>query len=154
MIIFFFLLSFLVFINLCTSLVEDDDFLLKNTTIDEYSSNFLTSIPLLICQFGSNCKTSTDCMPGNKCNIISNYYSQCIPDVSSYLTANCIENYNVECSDTTKCCDPGAYCNHDKFRQCQQPVKNTGLCVDFIAPVSAPVSAPAPVPVLPAFVAL
>ena len=83
----------------------------------------------LICQYSGYCRTSADCVPGNKCNVQSAYYSQCIPDSSSYLTANCIANYANQCSDSTQCCDPGAYCNDANFRQCQQPPQNSAMCL-------------------------
>lgn len=35
-----------------------------------------------ICQFGGYCRTDSDCVPGNLCNVQSEYYSQCLPDNS------------------------------------------------------------------------
>ena len=83
----------------------------------------------MICQYSGYCRTSADCVPGNKCNIQSAYYSQCIPDSATYLTANCIANFANQCSDSTQCCDPGAYCNNANFRQCQQPPQNSAMCL-------------------------
>ena len=76
----------------------------------------------LICQYGGYCSTDSDCVAGNKCNVQNSYYSQCVPDTSKYATVNCLSNYGPQCSDTTVCCDPGATCNQNKFRQCTQPV--------------------------------
>ena len=39
---------------------------------------------LKICQYGGFCKTTADCVPGNRCNVQSQYYSQCIPDPTTY----------------------------------------------------------------------
>ena len=103
----------------------------------------------LICQHSGYCRTSADCVPGNKCNVQSAYYSQCIPDSASYLTANCILNYANQCSDSTQCCDPGAYCNNAKFRQCQQPPQKSAWCASptgFVSPSSNPVQKPSSEP--------
>ena len=56
----------------------------------------------------------------NKCMIQSEYYSQCIPDTSSYsdVSTGCVAQYG-RCSLTTKCCDPGAICTG--YNQCVQP---------------------------------
>ena len=103
----------------------------------------------LICQYSGYCRTSADCVPGNKCNVQSAYYSQCIPDSASYLTANCIANHANRCSDSTQCCDPGAYCNNANFRQCQQPPQNSAMCLtlysypaDSTSPTKSPSGAP------------
>ena len=68
----------------------------------------------------------TDCVIGNKCIIQSFYYSQCIPDTSSYLdiSTGCVPQYGP-CSPTKACCDPGAICA--SYNQCVQP--QTSACV-------------------------
>lgn len=38
----------------------------------------LTPSPLPICQFGGFCRSDWNCYAGNKCNVQSAYYSQCI----------------------------------------------------------------------------
>lgn len=60
-----------------------------------------------ICQYGGFCRSDSDCVLGNKCMIQSEYYSQCIPDTSSYsdVSTGCVAQYG-RCSSTTKCCDP------------------------------------------------
>ena len=73
-----------------------------------------------ICQYGGFCRSDSDCVLGNKCMIQSEYYSQCIPDTSSYsdVSTGCVAQYG-RCSSTTKCCDPGAICTG--YNQCVQP---------------------------------
>ena len=65
-------------------------------------------------------------MLGNKCIIQSIYYSQCIPDTSTYsdVSTGCVAQYGP-CSSTTTCCDPGAICA--SYNQCVQP--QTPSCV-------------------------
>ena len=77
---------------------------------------------LPICQFGGYCAVDSDCIIGNKCYIQNQYYSQCIPDPSTYKTTNnCKSNWGDQCSSTAECCDPGSICNNNSWRQCQQP---------------------------------
>ena len=120
--------------------------------------------PLPICQYAGYCRTDSDCVPGNKCRQDQMpYYSQCVPNPASYQKDECIPNYygnNTPCTDKTKCCDPGAYCNSNSFRQCQQPALGSVLCLNpktFPAcpspttiptdtPTDAPTKAPAAVP--------
>ena len=117
-------------------------------TITVASKSPVTVASPLICQYSGYCRSDSDCIPGNKCNIQNSYYSQCIPDTSKYLTANCLANYGQQCSNTTTCCDPGATCNHNKFRQCAQPVYPTcstptsfsGSGSTTVAPTISPVS--------------
>eukprot|EP01035_Chromulina_nebulosa_P069425 gene69425-biopygen31969 len=101
----------------------------------------------LICQFGSYCRTSADCVAGNLCAISSVYYSQCVANSSSYQTGNCVTNFGSQCSDSSQCCDPGAYCNtmNPSYRQCQQPAQHSGLCLNptgFAAATSTPTTSP------------
>mmetsp|Transcript_25747 Transcript_25747/g.36911 ORF Transcript_25747/g.36911 Transcript_25747/m.36911 type:complete len:196 (-) Transcript_25747:335-922(-) len=79
-----------------------------------------------ICQYGGFCRTDSDCVLGNKCIVQSIYYSQCIPDTSSYadVSTGCVAQYGP-CSSTTTCCDPGAICA--SYNQCVQP--QTPICV-------------------------
>ena len=85
----------------------------------------------LICQFGSGCRADSDCVPGNKCDTHQlPYYSQCIPDPSTYSTnPTCLLNWGGRCSNTADCCDPGSYCSDDSFRQCQQPQLYLSQCL-------------------------
>ena len=101
----------------------------------------------LICQYSGYCRINSDCVPGNKCVVSNSYYSQCLPDSSTYLTANCLKNLDGQnqCNDNTKCCDPGAYCNQQPFRQCQQPTQFSTMCrtlSSFDANVTSPTVAP------------
>ena len=98
-----------------------------------------------ICQYGGYCKTDSDCWPGNYCNLDQMpYYSQCLPNPSSYKQDDyCLPNYygnNTPCSDSRKCCDPGAYCNWNSFRQCQQPVIGSDVCSNPISFIKCTVS--------------
>ena len=54
------------------------------------------------------------------CKIVSLYYSQCVPDSSTYRSSatGCISNYGSPCTSPSNCCDPGAVCNNG---QCAQP---------------------------------
>ena len=87
---------------------------------------------LPICQYGGYCKKNSDCHPGNYCRLDQlPYYSQCVPNPSSYKSGNCLANYsgnNRPCTSTSDCCDPGAYCNNYSFRQCQQPAIGSPVC--------------------------
>ena len=80
--------------------------------------------PLNNCQWGGYCRSTADCVAGNVCNVQNKYYSQCIPDKSSYSKSKCVSNWS-KCSASSKCCDPGAIC---KNNQCQQPAIGSGLC--------------------------
>ena len=112
----------------------------------------------LICQYGGYCKTDSDCWPGNYCNVDQlPYYSQCLPNPSSYKQDDkCLPNYygnNTPCSDSRKCCDPGAYCNWNSFRQCQQPVIGSDVCSNpttfskcTVAPSNIPTIRPTDIP--------
>ena len=82
----------------------------------------------LICQYAGYCRTSADCVPGNKCNMQSKYYSQCIPDSSTYGKKNCVATFAKCSSKTTKCCDPGAVCITNL--QCAQPIISSGECTN------------------------
>eukprot|EP01036_Dinobryon_divergens_P028961 gene28961-37999_t len=89
--------------------------------------------PLPICQFGGYCRSDWDCYAGNKCNIQSAYYSQCIANPITYapVASGCVSNYAKLCSATSKCCDPGAYCDLTlKFPQCHQPTTTSSLCAN------------------------
>jgi len=68
---------------------------------------------LPICQYGGYCASDSDCVKGNKCSIQNQYYSQCIPDESTYKSGNCKKNWGDKCStpgSSAECCDPGAIC--------------------------------------------
>ena len=73
----------------------------------------LSAVRGLICQFGSYCTSDSDCVSGNKCNIQSPWYSQCIPDETQYRTVGCISNFDTECTSSSDCCDPGSFCNNN-----------------------------------------
>ena len=61
-----------------------------------------------ICQYGGYCRKDGDCVAGNKCNVVNQYYSQCIPDNTQYLNSTtCLSNYGGQCSTGSICCDPG-----------------------------------------------
>ena len=80
----------------------------------------------IICQYGGFCRKNSDCVPGNKCNIQSQYYSQCVPDPTQYSTnPSCVQEWG-QCSSTSICCDPGAVCNSN--HQCTQI--QSPLCVN------------------------
>ena len=99
----------------------------------------------LICQYSGYCRSNSDCIPGNKCNVQNGYYSQCIPDPSTYLTINCLSNYGEVCNDDSTCCDPGSYCNNAYNRQCEQPRQYSSLCTSpnfFLTPSNSPTNAP------------
>ena len=85
-----------------------------------------------ICQFSGYCQTARDCVPGNKCNQQSQYYSQCIADPTTYaaIASGCVSNNGATCTAASKCCDPGSYCDLTlPSPQCHQPVKDSGLCI-------------------------
>ena len=83
-----------------------------------------------ICQYSGYCDSSADCVPGNKCTgQRSNYYTQCVPDKSTYKSqGNCLANWGGQCASDSQCCDPGAFCNFASYRQCQQPQVSSGKC--------------------------
>ena len=90
-------------------------------------SSLLVSMPNIImpdkiCQNSGYCLKNDDCVVGNKCIFLDKNFSQCQPDSSSYLWFRCVKNYDRPCDENTKCCDPGAFCDHKIFRQCIQPV--------------------------------
>jgi len=91
-----------------------------------------TCLTLPICQYSGYCKKDSDCYPGNYCRLDQMpYYSQCLAKTTTYKNSNCLANYygnNSPCKSTTDCCDPGAYCNKNEFRQCQQPVAGSDMC--------------------------
>jgi len=104
-----------------------------------------TDIPL-ICQFGGYCGRSSDCYAGNFCNFgIYPYYTQCLPDPSTYRTSDCLSNYGASpCYSSSQCCDPGAYCD-SSTRQCHQPYINSGQCrnpQEFALSTKLPTSVP------------
>ena len=98
----------------------------------------------LICQFGGYCKADSDCVPGNQCNVQSQYYSQCIADSSTYRSSStgCISNYGSSCNAASDCCDPGAICSN---RQCLQPTAPNCIHPPGFGG-SSPTSNPAPTP--------
>ena len=81
-----------------------------------------TTNAVKICQNSGYCLRNDDCVAGNKCVFMDKNFSQCQPDSSSYLWFRCVKNYDLPCKEGTKCCDPGAFCDHKNFRQCVQPV--------------------------------
>ena len=79
--------------------------------------------PLPICRFGGYCRATADCAPGNKCNIQSIHYSQCVQDDTQYSKTNCVSDYGG-CSTATACCNPGAFCGvqpGSTYKQCLVP---------------------------------
>ena len=104
-------------------------------------------VSLKLCQFSGYCVKSSDCITGNKCNIQSVYYSQCMPDPSTYTNeTGRLSNYGGKCSSKSQCADPGAYCDLSAtFPQCKQPVSSTGLCIDangYAKPTANPTFTP------------
>mmetsp|Transcript_28916 Transcript_28916/g.39719 ORF Transcript_28916/g.39719 Transcript_28916/m.39719 type:complete len:625 (+) Transcript_28916:169-2043(+) len=100
----------------------------------------------LICQFGGYCERSSDCYAGNFCSFGSYpYYTQCLPDPSTYRSSNCLSNYGAGlCYSSSQCCDPGAYCDSNT-RQCHQPSINSGDCrnpLNFAKPSNPPTTVP------------
>ena len=87
---------------------------------------------LPICQYAGYCKKDSDCYAGNYCRLDQlPYYTQCLPKPSTYKSVNCLANNygnNQQCSSTSDCCDPGAFCNNLGFRQCQQPAIGSPVC--------------------------
>ena len=109
--------------------------------------------PLQICQYSSFCRVDKDCVPGNKC-----YFhpggngSQCLPDPTSYLWLNCLPSRDVtrQCDGRTRCCDPGALCNSERFRQCAQPVAPFCASPSHFSAASSPTVSPSlPFPPVP-----
>jgi len=99
----------------------------------------------LICQYSGYCTIDSDCVFGNRCQVQSPYYSQCVPDSSQYLppSTNCVSNWGNQCDDTSICCDPGAVCNggsdsNNLFRQCSQPTTGCLNPHGFTSPSSSP----------------
>ena len=90
-----------------------------------------TSPVLKICQYSGYCNSNSDCQPGNYCRLDRlPWYSQCLADVSTYKTSNCKLNWGTQCLQDTDCCDPGAFCNSNPYRQCQQPAIGSAGCLD------------------------
>ena len=89
------------------------------------------------CQYGGYCRANADCVPGNKCvNPTNSFFSQCLPDPTTYATGTCVANFGTKCSATTTCCDPGAFCDtvtNPTFPQCRQPKAADVLCLNPIA---------------------
>lgn len=83
-----------------------------------------------ICQYGGYCRQSADCVLGNKCSLQNQYYSQCLPDPTTYLSKQCISNWGSKCTSTSQCCDPGATCSGSGYMQCYQPMGVSGLCAN------------------------
>ena len=103
----------------------------KPTVTDASSPSKTTSTTLKICQYSGYCNTNSDCQPGNYCRLDqSPWYSQCLADVSSYKTNNCKPNWGTQCAQDSDCCDPGAYCNFNSYRQCQQPAIGSTGCLN------------------------
>ena len=76
------------------------------TSISSFSSN-------RICLYGGYCTSTSDCVPGSKCNVQSQFYSQCVPDLSQYLAAStgCVADYSSGCNIAGSiCCNPGYVC--------------------------------------------
>jgi hypothetical protein len=73
-----------------------------------------------ICVYGGYCRQDSDCVPGSKCAVQSQYYSQCVPDSSQYLSAGtgCLSDWGSKCSAGSVCCNPGAVCNSAAYSQC------------------------------------
>ena len=67
------------------------------------SAQSIPSTTIPICQFGGYCRADSDCVPGNKCNVQSQYYSQCIPDSSAYRSSStgCISDYGSSCNSAS-----------------------------------------------------
>ena len=107
-----------------------------------------------ICQYSGFCYSDRDCYPGNKCSIVSPYYSQCVPDPSTYFDStksNCAANFG-NCAGGKTCCDPGSSCIFESgtYSSCRQPKKNdvNNPCVDPIGflPTPSPTTSPARAP--------
>ena len=80
--------------------------------------------PLPICRFGGYCRVTADCTPGNKCNIQSSYFSQCVEDDTQYAKNNCVSDYGGCSTATSVCCNPGAFCGvqpGSSYKQCLVP---------------------------------
>jgi len=88
-----------------------------------------------ICQYSKYCSSDRDCYPGNKCDIYQ-YYSQCLPDPSTYFdpqSNNCAGNFE-SCAGGKSCCDPGSSCifYSSSSSLCRQPTITdaNSLCID------------------------
>eukprot|EP01036_Dinobryon_divergens_P027191 gene27191-35921_t len=95
------------------------------------TSSPLKNYSLLICQDGGYCRSSSDCVLGNKC--VGNYpgFTKCQADTSTYRTdSSCVYNWGMPCTADSQCCDPGAFCGNGPYRVCQQPSLFSGLCLD------------------------
>ena len=92
--------------------------------------NILGIKALPLCQYSGFCRTSEECVAGNKCdNFQGVYYSQCVPDPTTYSQVNCLTNFGGQCTVSSECCDPGAYCDKTTdpfYPQCRQPTAATG----------------------------
>eukprot|EP01035_Chromulina_nebulosa_P029786 gene29786-39511_t len=67
---------------------------------------------LLICRYGEYCHADSECSPGNKCHIVDQTYSYCIPDDEIPLTVD-VEKCVVEgdiCVNDKECCHVGSSC--------------------------------------------
>lgn len=104
-----------------------------NQIIDIYQRSRSTDRENLICQYGGYCKVDDDCYPGNYCKTSSPSHSKCLPNLASYKTSKCLSNWNSkgqQCNKDSDCCDPGAFCNDQIFRQCQQPTIGSKMCIN------------------------
>ena len=107
-----------------------------------------------ICQYSGFCYSDRDCYPGNKCSITSPYYSQCIPDPSTYFdpaVTNCVANFG-NCAGGKTCCDPGSSCIFESasYSSCRQPKTNAvnSPCADpkGYLPTTSPTASPSRAP--------
>ena len=76
----------------------------------------------LICVYGGFCRSTSDCVAGNMCDVQSQYYSQCIPDPSQYRdpSTGCVGDYGTTCTGSSVCCNPGSVCNVGSgYPQCE-----------------------------------
>ena len=81
-------------------------FSIIKSAYSQLSSNLPSVLPssrpellpaLKICRNGAYCTTTSDCTPGNKCVSSSLFSSQCLIDITQYLTENCVaDNRNCD----------------------------------------------------------
>ena len=91
-----------------------------------------------ICLYGGYCRSAADCVPGSTCNVQSQYYSQCVPDLSQYLapSTGCVADYSSGCNIVgALCCNPGFVCNGNNQCAPTQPPLCTVLSGYILEPL-------------------
>ena len=109
----------LVMNRLLSPTSANENLIVNHVTVDNESPSIVPTLispnfANFICQYGGYCIVDSDCVVGNRCQVQSQYYNECIPDSSSG-------------SDSNKL-----------FRQCSQPTTGCLNPLGFTSPSSSP----------------